>query len=112
MNSMIDLLTTNFYVIMVGHMEILKHDFRELTNILAAKNCKYVETKFSKSNTDDECLKSEDGMIMDLTNFHNIRRRISYTYLESIGLRDENSVEKMLNNRIIQCTLRYEAILK
>ncbi|XP_051157725.1 uncharacterized protein LOC127279421 [Leptopilina boulardi] len=35
MDSMIDIMTTNFYVVMVGQMEILKQDFQELTDFVA-----------------------------------------------------------------------------
>lgn len=48
MNSMIDIMTTNFYVVMVGQMEILKQDFRELTDFFTIHSTQLIE--FSNKN--------------------------------------------------------------
>lgn len=121
MNSMIDMLTLNFYVIMVGHMETLKLDFRELTDFLTVNNIKnFNNNEYFMENINWNNEKYiHDDLIFDLTNFCQVKETkiSSATYLESTssGKNDSNciqSLEIILNNRIIKCTLRYQAILK
>lgn len=113
MNSMIDMLTLNFYVIMVGHMETLKLDFKELTDFFTGNDIKNVDINFENGVVNNENLTH-----IDLSNFVNLKGTISYDiYLKATNSRDDvfdyiNSLEKILNNRIIKCTLRYQAIYK
>ncbi|XP_051155877.1 odorant receptor Or2-like [Leptopilina boulardi] len=87
MNSMIDIMTTNFYVVMVGQMEILKQDFRELTDFVAVSSNK------NKNLVVDKSLRSSHS-------------------LENVFYYNEKVLDNILNDRIIQCLLRYQAIIK
>ncbi|XP_043480284.1 uncharacterized protein LOC122509985 [Leptopilina heterotoma] len=119
MNGMIDMLTLNFYVVMVGHMEILKQDFRELTNLFAAHSMS-PSIEFSKKNREFyenyQLFNEQKQFVSDLSILQDINTTIlNNLYLKSPKddfLENEESLDKILNDQIIQCLLRYQAIIK
>lgn len=119
MNGMIDMLTLNFYVVMVGHMEILKQDFRELTNLFAAHSMT-PSIKFSIENTEFyenfQLFNEQKQYVSDLSILQDINTTIfNNLYLKapkSDFMKNEESLDKILNDQIIQCLLRYQAIIK
>lgn len=101
---------------MVGQIEILKLDFRELTDFIVVNHSgktngfsNNVPLNSSKLNLNQK----------ELLKFHELNTKIPYDlYLKSINSVEnvfycnENTLDKILNDRIIYCTSRYEAIAK
>lgn len=106
MNSMMDMLVTNFYVLMVGQIEILKQDFKLLieTDVDSIQNFKY--SKGVKNN----------DMKVDV--IHDEKHHFSSGELEQKFYDTTNKIpekdlfEKTLHDRLIRCTKRYDAIVK
>lgn len=126
MDSMIDMMTTNFFVMAVAQLEILKRDFKHLTdNIVDVKdNLSESSCEFPNGMvTPDKKLPSNhESGISNLTFYlvspgETIRERHSYLQTTN-SLEDttfsceEYYLEKTLNERIAKCTLHYEAILE
>lgn len=120
MDSMIDMMTTNFFVMLVAQLEILRRDFKHLTDIVDVQdnnnnsnNLSDLSCEFPNGTvTSDKKLPSnhESG----ISNLTLIRR----SYLQATNSPEDtfssnqDYLEKTLNERIAKCTLHYEAILE
>lgn len=91
-NSMMDTMITNFYILMVGQIEILKMDFKQVADIADKSGelfLKKVETKqLSNSKKAMSC----------------------QNYLQTFN--NQESLDRLLNKRIIKCTEHYREIIK
>lgn len=121
MDSMIDMMTTNFYVMSVAQLEILKRDFKQLTDIVDVHNLSESSCEFPNGTVtpDKKSPSNRKRGISNLT-FHSVSgetiRRHSYLQatnsLEDTFSCDQDYLEKTLNERIAKCTLHYQAILE
>lgn len=97
---MMDMLVTNFYVLMVGQIEILKQEFKLLIE-----------------ETDSFCQYSPNNAIKTVVNKEQICETKNFTHQEqktyigsSVSKNDFD--QKILNYRLIRCMKHYDAIVK
>ena len=89
-----DLLITNFYVVMVGQIEILKEDFKQLAETTFIRN-------FSQYSAVTE-EKKERVFYQERTSIILPAKIIYY---------EEDALQAVLLERIKKCTIHYDAIL-
>lgn len=77
---------------MVAQLELLKQDFRELANIVKENN------NVDKNYDFSQMAKFFDGD--------------SVFKLQDPSLSEEEVLERILNDRVVKCTVRYQAIVK
>ena len=95
MNGMMDVLITNFYVVMVGQIEILKEDFKQLA-----------ETTFIRNFSQYSAVKEENKERI----FYQ-RKRTSIILPGKIIYYEGDALQAVLLERIKKCTTHYDAIL-
>lgn len=112
MASMMDMLVANFYVLMLGQIEILKQDFKLLTvndtnDLVSSTNCEY--------STDGNNIKKVFS-VQEEKIFH--ENDVNHLLKENTSINDDNLYKnydfhlKTLHNRIIRCTKHYDAIVE
>ncbi|XP_033229544.1 odorant receptor Or1-like [Belonocnema kinseyi] len=111
MASMMDMLVTNFYVLMVGQIEILKQDFRSIADTVVIG--KLSNAKFSDgTETNNEKLTSGQEGRTHLVSQTKLQRlkHLSAINPSKFSFSEAEYFEKSLQERIIHCAEHYEAI--
>ena len=112
MASMMDMLVTNFYVLMVAQIEILKQDFRLMADaVLVSKQFK-ASYKFPEgTETDVKKLTSGQGRtyLVSQTKLQ-CQQHLSITKPFKYSFSEAEYLEKTLQERVTHCTKHYEAI--
>lgn len=116
MNSMVDTLITNFYVIMVGQIEILKLDLKQLTDIVVAsdehsKEIRREQELFNKAQ--EKTFYAKNGETVKIFD----AKRTSDKYFQRENTIETNNYneekfERLLNERVIKCAEHYKEIIR
>lgn len=107
MNSQIDMLTANLYVLMVAQLELLKQDFRELATSVK-------ESGSDQKYSSPQVIKYTEAVLQTENNFETLisgDKKIKALEINDFS-GDAEKLDKILNDRVILCTLRYQAIVK
>ncbi|XP_043480353.1 odorant receptor Or1-like [Leptopilina heterotoma] len=101
------MLTANLYVLMVAQLELLKQDFRELATSVKESGS---EQKYSSP----QVIKYTEAVLQTEVNFETLISIDKKKETLEINDFSDNSekLDKILNDRVIMCTLRYQAIVK
>ncbi|XP_033229522.1 odorant receptor Or1-like [Belonocnema kinseyi] len=119
MNAMMDMLTTNFYVVMVGQLEILKQDFKQMSDIVLS-NLSDTSCEFPSGTVtaDKKLASSQEGKASYPTSYSVSREEVqchrclgTTNTPEDTFCSEGNCLEKILNERVAKCTIRHKAIL-
>ena len=117
---MIDMMTTNFYVVMVGQLEILKQDFKKMADIVVVSNLSDTSYKFPNGTltTDKKLASNQEGRSSDPLSYSVSEEEMQcHRYLETTNTPEDtccyegDCLEKTLNERVAKCTMHYEAIV-
>lgn len=120
MNAMLDMLITNFYVVMVGQLEILKQDFKQISDVvlsnLSDESCKFPSGTVT---ADKKLASNQEGQSYDPISYSvsgekmQRQRCLETTDTpEDTFCYDGDCLEKILNEHVAKCTIRHEAILE
>ena len=117
MASMMDILVTNFYVLMVGQIEILKQNFKLLVDT-------ELGSKISRTNDFPNETVANNKKVVSVkkeenfdTTYHSVSqitvpRYQKHMQAAKLAPDDKKEFEKSLQERLVRCVNHYDAIFR
>lgn len=111
MASMMDMLVTNFYVLMVGQIEILKQDFRLIADTVVVGKLSNAKFPEGTETNDKKLTSGHEGRthLVSQTKLQ-CQKHLSATNPSKFSFTEAEYFEKTLEERVIHCAEHYEAI--